>query len=626
MQLEEGEVANTFAYEDAYKTLEKCQRFYETGTNTMTLIHNGSSVLSGVFKNVSMKRTKRISPNITVRAEDFSGAPSTNPPDLNVIRVDDRKFAMSVNVGATKGATAITRVKVKWIADSELPLYNTENGKTTIICADETACQVAGNCPTNIEVGCGITSRAAVTDRTASLTRYIAEIPDSTYDATFAGDNIKMAHIFRGNVVESDGSAGYISVTGPGSLAENYNLSMVFNTNALDQRSFTDYELFLLDFEIPFISRLTPTDPVKTNLNYVHQDGSTYSSTVENMKTVLDWVHDQTEFGGYPVAFTNLPSTDLYARPIMPEGVLHSSLNGTQRSELIAYHTDRIAPLMAKQDFCNVSVVPAHSSAAYGDGSYGNINSVSAPNTGSDYYSYFAMSVNNVSVPWAGLIAEYDAWQQHMKDRLESAKSHGKTVIASINLTYGGGSEFIGNQDDYTGFKYLSMCNPNCGGDGSCYEKWRCWKFFMSKEDFFGRQVKFAMENGVHSYVLSWNPQEWLTVACSATLANPNYTDMDGSPSAISQQNYNYQYNMRKALQYAFLNNIDPTGVGGANPSWNNYVLMRYLKRLLTSRASYYMDQISTFYSDGNDSGISEWTSPADSTALLSVSNGILPA
>ena len=73
VQLEEAEEASPFVYEDYSKTLEKCQRFYETGTATLAVVTDGTDMSPAAFKTVQMKRTKRNRPDIFVKVESTTG-------------------------------------------------------------------------------------------------------------------------------------------------------------------------------------------------------------------------------------------------------------------------------------------------------------------------------------------------------------------------------------------------------------------------------------------------------------------------------------------------------------------------------------------------------------------------
>jgi hypothetical protein len=146
--LEEGETANPYAYEDEYKTLEKCQRFYETGTVTVTSITPSGNISPSAFKTVQLKRTKRNTPDISLTLLESTGSVQDIAPNA----VDSRKFA--VQLGTATGG--VSRAKLKWIADSELPLYNNERvwkneifENTTAICSEETARRVAQQCNTS---------------------------------------------------------------------------------------------------------------------------------------------------------------------------------------------------------------------------------------------------------------------------------------------------------------------------------------------------------------------------------------------------------------------------------------------------------------------------------------------
>jgi len=197
VQLEEGENANKFAYEDHYKTLEKCQRFYETGESNIAVVTDAANNSPGAFKLVQMKRTKRNRPDIFVKVESTTG-PFDTPFDIGAASIDERKFV--IEVGVTGSTPGIRKLKATWIADSEIPLYNNIQiaddgtvGRTTTICDEETACHLAANCKLNLPAeenpGCDIVSgylpRAMMTAPRSNFTMYFSEIPSAEMDAEY---------------------------------------------------------------------------------------------------------------------------------------------------------------------------------------------------------------------------------------------------------------------------------------------------------------------------------------------------------------------------------------------------------------------------------------------------------
>lgn len=198
VQLEEGELGNPYAYEDSYKTLEKCQRFYETGEATLTVVTDGNNFSPGAFKMVQMKRTKRNRPDIFITVSETSGAFDT-PFDIQAGTVDERKFV--IELGVTGSTPGFRKVKAAWIADSELPLYNNIQiaedgsvGRTTQICGDETACHLAQTCKivSDTDVGCGIVSgylpRAELVTPRNTFSMFFSEIPSAEMDADYETD------------------------------------------------------------------------------------------------------------------------------------------------------------------------------------------------------------------------------------------------------------------------------------------------------------------------------------------------------------------------------------------------------------------------------------------------------
>jgi len=195
VQLEEGDTANEFAYEDHYKTLEKCQRFYEVGTSSVTTVTDGSNPTLGVFKVVQLKRTKRNKPDIFVTLDENTGHIDT----IGVGHIDERKFV--VNVGVTGSEPGLRRAKFKWIADSEIPLYNNVDldeqgnpGRTTKICAEETACHLALKCKLIAEddPSCGTVPgfqpRAEGGIASDTFKMFFSDIPSKDMDAEFESE------------------------------------------------------------------------------------------------------------------------------------------------------------------------------------------------------------------------------------------------------------------------------------------------------------------------------------------------------------------------------------------------------------------------------------------------------
>jgi len=197
VQLETGETANEFAYEDHYKTLEKCQRFYETGEASIAVVTDAANNSPGAFKLVQMKRTKRNLPDIFVKVETTTG-PFDTPFDIDVATINERKFI--IEVGITGSTPGVRKVKATWIADSEIPLYNNIEiaedgsvGRTTTICQEETACHLAPNCKLNVppeeNPGCNIVPgylpQASITASRNNFTMYFSEIPSAEMDSEY---------------------------------------------------------------------------------------------------------------------------------------------------------------------------------------------------------------------------------------------------------------------------------------------------------------------------------------------------------------------------------------------------------------------------------------------------------
>jgi hypothetical protein len=194
VQLEEGENANPFAEESYGKTLEKCQRFYETGETTMVAVSDGVDFSSAGFKVVQMKRTKRKSPNIRIDIVSTVGAIAV-PNDLAVRLTDERKFV--VDFGFAGSQQGVRKIKAKWIADSELPLYNNlqidgqETGRITDICDDETACPLAEECKVDTDSPCNVFATTTTVDierPTDTFKLFFSAIPSKDMDAEFAAE------------------------------------------------------------------------------------------------------------------------------------------------------------------------------------------------------------------------------------------------------------------------------------------------------------------------------------------------------------------------------------------------------------------------------------------------------
>lgn len=232
VQLEEAEEASPFVYEDYSKTLEKCQRFYETGTATLAVVTDGTDMSPAAFKTVQMKRTKRNKSDIFITVEEALGG--IDVTSATVEYSDARKFTTQVStVGNVSG---LHKLKLRWIADSELPLYNNLQineqgniGRTTVVCESETACTLAETCKVNVEsptpacVPGYFPQRALVQQNPFKV--FISEIPSSEVDSDFATELGNswggLCHYFYENSVETwpnvsdDKSRYYMLVTGP---------------------------------------------------------------------------------------------------------------------------------------------------------------------------------------------------------------------------------------------------------------------------------------------------------------------------------------------------------------------------------------------------------------------------
>jgi hypothetical protein len=234
VQLEESAEASPFVYEDYNKTLEKCQRFYETGTATIAVVTDGTDMAPAAFKTVQMKRTKRNKSDIFVTVDETSGGIDLATAEVGYS--DTRKFTVQVNT--TGGIIGLHKLKLRWVADSELPLYNNlqldeqgEVGRTTVVCDSETACTLAESCKANADApSCvpGYFPQRSFVENGAfptSFKVFFSEIPSSEVDSEFAtelGDTWGgLCHYFYENSVETwpnvsdDKSRYYMLVTGP---------------------------------------------------------------------------------------------------------------------------------------------------------------------------------------------------------------------------------------------------------------------------------------------------------------------------------------------------------------------------------------------------------------------------
>lgn len=221
VQLEEGETATQFAYEDYYKTLEKCQRYYETGETTVTTVSDGTVIPAGAFKAVQFKRTKRDTPDVFVKVTNTVG-PFVDSSDMEIALADSRKFVLQLDVKGTQ--SGVRKVKVAWIADSEIPLYNNSSiwrdgtrYTTTEICPQETACYTAEICKLygtirRSQTRCNTTQSTAnnllseVTSNSDAFKLFFSEIPSTETDALYSSRLKNMwgglCYVFYENSVE----------------------------------------------------------------------------------------------------------------------------------------------------------------------------------------------------------------------------------------------------------------------------------------------------------------------------------------------------------------------------------------------------------------------------------------
>ena len=590
VQLEEGSKAHEFAYEDYSKSLEKCQRFYEEGTATLTVLTQVGAYFPGAFKTVPMKRTKRNSPNIFITVDESTGN-FTLPYDIDVHKTDARKFTVGVGVVGS----GMQRVKIKWKADSELPLYNNAEGCTTTICSEETACHLAETCKPR----CVGSVMVDTTDEPFKV--FVAEIPDSTLDVNFADELAEnyggLVHMFNENDIENwngtpdqgsdNGKYWILLQNNPTetccspenkSVEGRYEIGLygsAFDPTSnhpllADQRDWIEYTHISFVAEekhpsiiVPTYSDMTDTDINGNgifNRNYIWHTMTgpqgesmeiTYNTAVSNLNDLASLFRSTTvdaNLRNTPRSYYGYPRLDLYSRPLITNesgefvSVLYSSLTSEQRIQLQTFYFERYAPIVSKQEYVAPSVHNMYSSASAGDGVLGNVNDNDPDSP--KYSPYFKLT------PWLGFVEISNAETEHRTALISMSKRYGKPVYAYVSPTYSTSGEFIQWGNETSGNHYTTMCNPLCNADeaeaisgvvGNCYEGWRCWDKQMSMVDFINTQIKPIIDNGADGVVMGWTPLQTLLLAThdygnELGESNPNLTQysIDDFPSSIT--------------------------------------------------------------------------------------------
>ena len=521
VQLEEGNEAHEFAYEDYSKTLEKCQRFYEEGTATLTVLTQGEAYSPGAFKTVPMKRTKRNSPNIFITVDESTGN-FTIPYDIGVHKTDARKF--TVGVGVVGSASGMQRVKIKWKADSELPLYNNIEERTTEICSNETACHLASTCKINTtEPRCGPENVYPLVDTTDEPFKvFVAEIPDSTLDMNFSQELEEtyggLVHMFNETDIEnwngtpdqgSDNGKYWMLLHGDGtsqstpeiccspdnkSVEGRYEIGLYGSANdptsnhplLADQRDWIEYSHISFVVETKHPSIIVPTfgDMSDTdingngifNRNYIWHTMTgpqgesleiTYNTAVSNLNDLASLFRSTSvdaDLRATPRSYYGYPRLDLYSRPLFMGTGNDSGLLGGG----VLYNTLNPEQQIRLQTFYFERYAPIVSKQEYvapvvhnmyssASAGDGEVGNVNNNDPSSPKYSPYFKFT-----PWTGFVETSNAETEHRPDLISMSKRYGKPVYAYVSPTYSTSGEFIQWGNETSGNHYTTMCNPSC--------------------------------------------------------------------------------------------------------------------------------------------------------------------